>query len=198
MAQALCDANTSAAFVALNADLTVSLSRLMIKTLKLLDPTGEAGAGDAGEDARVCQLDDPHAVVRDTCAVAEPLFSDRTPLVLRNELEPGELAFVPRDTFQCCLYALVYRAGTRILRGRCVMTARSEDPEGGFFRTRITPRVLLSTHIGGNSKRVVRARPRTDYSSSPWRTRRRSRRRPARTPRRPSARRSSSFGGGGF
>ena len=132
MAQALCDANTSAAFVALNADLTVSLSRLMIKTLKLLDPTGEAGAGDAGEDARVCQLDDPHAVVRDTCAVAEPLFSDRTPLVLRNELEPGELAFVPRDTFQCCLYALVYRAGTRILRGRCVMTARAEDPEGGL------------------------------------------------------------------
>lgn len=52
MAQALCDANNSVATVSLNADLTVSLSNLMLNTLKLFDPTGEKG-GAAGTDARV-------------------------------------------------------------------------------------------------------------------------------------------------
>ena len=46
MAQALCDANNSVATVSLNADLTVSLSNLMLNTLKLFDPTGEKSGSE--------------------------------------------------------------------------------------------------------------------------------------------------------
>ena len=121
MAQALCDANNSVATVSLNADLTVSLSNLMLNTLKLFDPTGEKG-GAAGTDARVSHLEDAHAIVKRVCTLAEPLFDTGCPLVLYNRFTPGELSFVPRDTFECCLFALVYRAGTRALDGDCVMT----------------------------------------------------------------------------
>jgi len=121
MAQALCDANNSVATVSLNADLTVSLSNLMLNTLKLFDPTGEKG-GDGAEDARVLQLEDPHAMVKKVCTLSEPLFDTGCPLVLYNRFKPGELSFVPRDTFECCLFALLYRAGTRVLDGDCVMT----------------------------------------------------------------------------
>lgn len=121
MAQALCDANNSVATVSLNADLTVSLSNLMLNTLKLFDPTGEKG-GDGDEDARVLQLEDPHAMVKRVCTLSEPLFDTGCPLVLYNRFKPGELSFVPRDTFECCLFALLYRAGTRVLDGDCVMT----------------------------------------------------------------------------
>ena len=121
MAQALCDANNSVATVSLNADLTVSLSHLMLNTLKLFDPTGEKG-GDGAEDARVLKLEDPHAMVKKVCTLSEPLFDTGCPLVLYNRFKPGELSFVPRDTFECCLFALLYRAGTRVLDGDCVMT----------------------------------------------------------------------------
>jgi len=50
------------------------------------------------------------------CAMAEPLFDSDTPLVLFNNLNSGKHWFFPRDTFTCCLFALLYRAGTRILR----------------------------------------------------------------------------------
>ena len=69
MAQALCDANNSVATVSLNADLTVSLSNLMLNTLKLFDPTGEKG-GAAGTDARVSHLEDAHAIVKRVCTLA--------------------------------------------------------------------------------------------------------------------------------
>ena len=146
MAQALCDANNSVATVSLNADLTVSLSNLMLNTLKLFDPTGEKG-GDGDEDARVLQLEDPHAMVKRVCTLSEPLFDTGCPLVLYNRFKPGELSFVPRDTFECCLFALLYRAGTRVLDGDCVMTTEkipadeiakgdSGDSGGGGLRGR--------------------------------------------------------------
>ena len=122
MAQALCDANNSVATVSLNADLTVSLSNLMLKTLKLFDSTGDSKGGDGAEDAAVLQLEDPHAIVKRVCTLSEPLFDTGSPLVLYNRFKPGELSFVPRDTFECCLFALLYRAGTRVLDGDCVMT----------------------------------------------------------------------------
>ena len=148
MAQALCDANNSVATVSLNADLTVSLSNLMLKTLKLFDySTGDSKGGDGAEDAAVLQLEDPHAVVKRVCTLSEPLFDTGSPLVLFNRFKPGELSFVPRDTFECCLFALLYRAGTRVLDGDCVMTTEkipadeiakgdSGDSGGGGLRGR--------------------------------------------------------------
>ena len=147
MAQALCDANNSVATVSLNADLTVSLSNLMLKTLKLFDSTGDSKGGDGAEDAAVLQLEDPHAIVKRVCTLSEPLFDTGSPLVLYNRFEPGELSFVPRDTFECCLFALLYRAGTRVLDGDCVMTTEkiradetakgdSGDSGGGGLRGR--------------------------------------------------------------
>ena len=121
MAQALHDANDSASSVALNADLTVSLSALVLKTLALVDPTAETPELGSREDARARQLTDPRAVIKDTCTLAEPLFEAETPLVLRNRLPANELRFIPRDVLSCCLFALLHRAGTRILRGECAM-----------------------------------------------------------------------------
>jgi hypothetical protein len=43
MAHALAEANNSVSVVALNSDLTVSLSTLLLKTLNLFDPTGRVG-----------------------------------------------------------------------------------------------------------------------------------------------------------
>jgi hypothetical protein len=124
MAQALADANASASLVALNADLTVALAALMRNTIKLLHPTGSgANSAASSEDARVMRIVDPHVIVNDTSALAEPLFDDGCPLVLYNRLEPGDSCFAPRDTFECALYALVYRAGTRVCRGECLMLA---------------------------------------------------------------------------
>jgi hypothetical protein len=87
-------------------------------------PTGKGSDNNAGrEDARVMHLADAHKIVGDICTMAEPLFDTGCPLVLYNRLAPGDMCFLPRDTFSCSLFALVYRAGTRILRGDCVMTA---------------------------------------------------------------------------
>ena len=61
-------------------------------------------------------------MVKRVCTLSEPLFDTGCPLVLYNRFKPGELSFVPRDTFECCLFALLYRAGTRVLDGDCVMT----------------------------------------------------------------------------
>ena len=102
----------------------VALAALMRNTIKLLHPTGSgANSAASSEDARVMRIVDPHVIVNDTSALAEPLFDDGCPLVLYNRLEPGDSCFAPRDTFECALYALVYRAGTRVCRGECLMLA---------------------------------------------------------------------------
>ena len=52
MAQALRDANNHVSMVALNADLTVSLSTMMLNTLRLFEAAGPAARGARGETAR--------------------------------------------------------------------------------------------------------------------------------------------------
>ena len=116
MAEALAEANNSVSVVALNSDLTVSLSTLLLNTLKLFDsePGGRSTIGSV-------HLGEPHADVNEICSMAAPIFDTGTPLVLYNKLAEGKHCFFPRDTFSCCLYALLYRAGTRIAAGDCVM-----------------------------------------------------------------------------
>lgn len=154
MAQALHDANNHVSMVALNADLTVSLSTMMLNTLRLFEAAGpgpaargargpltgasrppgggthEKGGADAeSEPVDVAHLENVRKIVTDTCALAEPLFDKETPLVLYNALPPDEMCFLARDTFACCLFALVYRAGTRVVRGSCRLTTERADEE---------------------------------------------------------------------
>ena len=148
MAQALHDANNHVSMVALNADLTVSLSTMMLNTLRLFEASGargprgdgtknafgafeKGGANAESEPVDVAHLENVHKIVADTCALAEPLFDKDTPLVLYNTLPPDEMCFLARDTFACCLFALVYRAGTRVVRGSCRLTTeRAAAPRG--------------------------------------------------------------------
>ena len=145
MAQALRDANNHVSMVALNADLTVSLSTMMLNTLRLFEAAGPAARGARGETRAshsrsdgtheslshepvdVAHLENVRKIVTDTCALAEPLFDKETPLVLYNALPPDEMCFLARDTFACCLFALVYRAGTRVVRGSCRLTTERAD-----------------------------------------------------------------------
>jgi hypothetical protein len=154
MAQALHDANNHVSMVALNADLTVSLSTMMLNTLRLFEAAGPAargarrpetetgasrpppggthekgGAAAESEPVDVAHLENVRKIVTDTCALAEPLFDKETPLVLYNALPPDEMCFLARDTFACCLFALVYRAGTRVVRGSCRLTTERADEE---------------------------------------------------------------------
>jgi CheY-like chemotaxis protein len=152
MAQALHDANNHVSMVALNADLTVSLSTMMLNTLRLFEAAGPAARGARGhstgasrpppggthekggaaaesEPVDVAHLENVRKIVTDTCALAEPLFDKETPLVLYNALPPDEMCFLARDTFACCLFALVYRAGTRVVRGSCRLTTERADEE---------------------------------------------------------------------
>lgn len=179
MAQALHDANDSASSVALNADLTVSLSALVLKTLALVDPTAENPEMGSREDARVRQLTDPRAVIKDTCTLAEPLFEAATPLVLRNRLPANELRFIPRDVLSCCLFALLYRAGTRILRGECKMTVDKTrdvamDSRASSFIARSVASGSIFDHPGtpsrassGDSRRSGGAEVRLEAGASP-------------------------------
>lgn len=66
---------------------------------------------------------DLHQILNNTCAVAEPLFNSTCPLLLYNQVPPGCQCFIPRESFSCCIFALVYRAGTRVIGGDCKMTA---------------------------------------------------------------------------
>ena len=152
MAQALHDANNHVSMVALNADLTVSLSTMMLNTLRLFEAAGPAARGARGhstgasrpppggthekggaaaesEPVDVAHLENVRKIVTDTCALAEPLFDKETPLVLYNALPPDEMCFLARDTFACCLFALVYRAGTRVVRGSCRLVTERADEE---------------------------------------------------------------------
>ena len=151
MAQALHDANNHVSMVALNADLTVSLSTMMLNTLRLFEAAGPAARGARGhstgasrpppgltekggaaaesEPVDVAHLENVREIVTDTCALAEPLFDKETPLVLYNALPPDEMCFLARDTFACCLFALVYRAGTRVVRGSCRLVTERADEE---------------------------------------------------------------------
>lgn len=127
MAQALHDANNHVSMVALNADLTVSLSTMMLNTLRLFEASSNGDKNShtdkkQGDPIKVSHLENVKKIVTDTCALAEPLFDKDTPLVLYNLL-PNEMTFLARDTFACCLFALVYRAGAHVVRGACVMTA---------------------------------------------------------------------------
>lgn len=107
MAQALHDANNHVSVVALNADLTVSLSTMMLNTLSLF----EASSGGFGDDGKnlpqnhktfqpqnVAHLENAKKIVTDTCALSEPLFDKDTPLVVHNNLD-DEMCFLSRDTF---------------------------------------------------------------------------------------------------
>ena len=169
MAQALHDANNHVSMVALNADLTVSLSTMMLNTLRLFEAAGpgpaargargpltgasrplpggthEKGGADAeSEPVDVAHLENVRKIVTDTCALAEPLFDKETPLVLYNALPPDEMCFLARDTFACCLFALVYRAGTRVVRGSCRLTTERADEEN-----KNNARNAPSEHRGG-------------------------------------------------
>ena len=150
MAQALRDANNHVSAVALNADLTVALSTMMLNTLRLFEAAGDrrGGRGESSarlrggtfekgaaaaesEPANLTHLENAHEIVKETCALAEPLFDKDTPLVLHNALPPDEVCFLARDTFACCLFALVYRAGTRVVRGSCRLTTERVAAEIG-------------------------------------------------------------------
>jgi len=78
MAHALSQANSSVSLVALNSDLTVTLSALLLKTLKLFGDGG-AGAANPGDRIGALHLGDPHKIVAETCAMAgaytRPLYS---------------------------------------------------------------------------------------------------------------------------
>ena len=166
MAQALHDANDSASSVALNADLTVSLSALVLKTLALVDPTAENPELGSREDARARQLTDPRAVIKDTCTLAEPLFEAETPLVLRNRLPANELRFIPRDVLSCCLFALLHRAGTRILRGECAMTVdKTRDVAMDSTASTLIARSVASGSIFDHPGGAHRLTPGTASSS---------------------------------
>ena len=152
MAQALRDANNHVSAVALNADLTVSLSTMMLNTLRLFEAAsnpetgattprggthGKGGAAAESEPMNVTHLENAHEIVAETCALAEPLFDKDTPLVLYNTLPPDEVCFLARDTFACCLFALVYRAGTRVVRGSCRLTTERVASPSSLTRAEI-------------------------------------------------------------
>ena len=157
MAQALRDANNHVSMVALNADLTVSLSTMMLNTLRLFEAAGPAARGARGETGAshsrsdgtheslshepvdVAHLENVRKIVTDTCALAEPLFDKETPLVLYNALPPDEMCFLARDTFACCLFALVYRAGMRVVRGSCRLTTERADETKAANEARNAP-----------------------------------------------------------
>jgi hypothetical protein len=163
MAQALHDANNHVSMVALNADLTVSLSTMMLNTLRLFEAAGPAARGARGETGAsrpppggtrekggaaaesepvdVAHLENVRKIVTDTCALAEPLFDKETPLVLYNALPPDEMCFLARDTFACCLFALVYRAGTRVVRGSCRLTTERADEQKAANEERNAPSI---------------------------------------------------------
>jgi len=169
MAQALAEANNSVAVVSLNSDLTVSLSTLMLSTIKLLHPTGAGGDAAAGAaDARVMHLADLCDIVRDTCTMAEPLFESGCPLVLYSQLKPGDMCFLPRDTFSCALFALVYRAGTRILRGDCVMTAElsPEKLPPGLVESESTTGAVTAAVAAAGKEQVCYVRVTVEYQTA--------------------------------
>jgi len=136
MAHALRAANNHVSAVALNADLTVSLSTMLLNAVRVFeDADGASARGtEGGARGTVSQLVDVHELIAETCALAEPLFDEETPLVVFNRVPSRVSCFLPRDAFACCLFALVYSASARTVRGACRLTAENSPAEGAGAR----------------------------------------------------------------